>query len=164
MSAFLALGFFDVWPLAASLRGKALGRFREDETHPGWHRLCVRDGAGKHIAGYGEWVALKNVVGRIERLSREHDYGEVWLDWLKPKATTPWRRLDEDPWMPAVLPIVTNPAAWFFGGAELRHIEIGWLTAIDRSWPLAVVNWGDHHALWLSIAFRKKEKEDGVGA
>jgi hypothetical protein len=63
--------------------------------------------------------------------------------------------------MVAVLPLVTNPAAWHFSGPEARVLLPGALTGLDARLPRCAANWwADAPSIFMVVEYRPHPIED----
>jgi hypothetical protein len=154
---FVPLAWLDTWALAASLRGK-LSLF-EDEK-PGWSVFEAVTEQKLHTAAAGDkWRALYNTIARIRKLSSPPPHlTAIRIERLLPNEETSWRRHAE---LVAVLPLVTNPAAWHFSGPAAQVLLPGALTGLDARLPRCALNLcADAPSIFMVVGYRANPVQD----
>lgn len=156
MTPFTPIAHIDTWAVAASLRSK-LSLF--EEQAPGWSIVPVIGyGYGQSLAQVADWRALRNLIGRLKLRMPTIEISSMRLDKIAPDAETEWQTFANPI---AILPIITNPANWFFCGAHVRLLPVGGLTALGQYLKLGVVNWwNDSPAIHVLIEYHMKEPAD----
>jgi len=164
LSNFLAVGWFDTWPMIASLRQRQNLFPAADE---GRRRLAIREpGDGedvwRHHDEFEKWVPLRNLIAKIRRqpATEGTDTGRILLEWLEPGAVVHWTH-HETNWQRFHMALVTNPLCWVFSGAEGLHMQVGFLNWINLAQPTSQLNLGESPRIHLVVEFRKHaQKED----
>jgi hypothetical protein len=140
---FRVLGFFDVWPLSASLR------LRMD-----WFKTEAVIEILKH-PDLEKWSHMRNVLSRIRRNSAGHEMTAAYIELLESGVGDAW---DAPPRMPdfqkVILPIVTNPLAIMYSGPEQMHIAQGLLTWVNNAVLCSAVNHGATPRIHLVLEMR----------
>jgi hypothetical protein len=154
---FVPLAWLDTWALAASLRGKLP---LLEETAPGWLVFtAVTEQKLDKEAASDKWRALYNMIARIRKLSSPPPHlTTIRIERLMSGAESPWQRHAD---MVAVLPLVTNPAAWHFSGTAAQVLLPGALTGLDARLPRCALNlWADAPSIFMVVEYRARPVED----
>lgn len=157
MPNLLPIAFIDTFDIAASLRPR-MGKF--DEAADGSYVFPLRGrGEGdafvvkKELAG---WPEAKAVLGKLQRLDRGVELGDVFLEMLAPQTWLNWRMRHTD-WMRLHLPLRTAPGAIVYSGAESAHLLPGQATVVNQAVPTTAVNFGETSRIHLIVDFKRGE-------
>jgi hypothetical protein len=154
---FLPLAWLDTWALAASLRGK-LPLF-QDITPGHSSFVAVTEQKLDKEASSDKWRALYNTIARIRKLSSPPPHLiTIRIERLMPAAHSPWQTHVA---LVAVLPLITNPAAWHFSGSAAQVLLPGALTGLDARLPRCALNlWADAPSIFMVVEYRARPVED----
>jgi hypothetical protein len=177
--SFIALGWFDVYELACSLRSR-IGLFPKSGDARTLSIYGPRGDADPEDAttftwakGYDKWPELMNVLGEIERIGNralvDIEWGRINLELLMPSGIIP---LESDgsgyaeKFDRAHLAIRTNPAAVVFCGLISRNIASGEAVVLGTKraprppLPVGAFNAGESPRCHLIVDFRKKDQPE----
>lgn len=151
MPAFQAVGWLDLWELAASLPAR-MGQFRGQG-----HRTIPLRGPSKNdpervvwyedAAKWPEARALNDeLMGAADKLGAS--LSRLSIEMLDPGAL--WRHARPDAL--AAVAIRTNPAAHWYCRGEVAAPQAGYLVGIVDWYGAA--NYGDTPFIWLSLIWR----------
>jgi hypothetical protein len=157
IAAFIPLAWLDTWALAASLRGK-LPLFEERALGLSVFTAVNEQKLDKEAAS-DKWRALYNMIARIRKLSSPPPHlVSIRLERLAGGAASMWAKHSD---MVAVLPIISNPAAWHFSGPSAQVLLPGALTGLDARLPRCALNlWADAPSIFMVVEYRAKPIED----
>jgi hypothetical protein len=155
-----AIGFVDVFDLAASLRPRLAGF---ETVEPGRRLLQVRfqdTETGKWMRQHwSKWPELRNTVDRLERLAKalyggEIERGRIYFEMIDPGASSAWLSEDID-YDRVHVPIRTNPTALVYVGIECAHLHQGNVTPINPRIKGCATNFGEWSRIHLILDARR---------
>lgn len=150
---FRLLAHLDVFAVIAQLqKNKTL--FDSDGM------LLLRDINGKEIPAFTQWKSLQRMLKTARaRFGSVEDYGEIFIDCMKPGTATDWA-VDVNPQVfEFVVPLVTNPFVHEHARNEAIHMSVGSLWAVNNAVHRSSANWGEHPRYHLVVQVKRAEKE-----
>jgi hypothetical protein len=179
---FMAVGFVDVFDLAASLP-RRLGLFRRGEDGEtsvlhirGPRRNTTEDACDlawytrdKHPELF-KWPELRNQVEHIKTVADKmgeangikQEIGRVYLEQISHAKVLPWAEPLAGPYADRLtrlhLPIRTGPDAALFAGADQWRPPAGQIVIVNHRMPTSAVNFNLWPRVHLIIDLMRKEE------
>lgn len=111
-----------------------------------------------------DWPAMQMLLDDIRAaIGTKQPYGKVMVSRLPPQSIIPWHTdtgayHEGDKHIRFHLPLITNPLAFLYSGAEALHIPVGSLWWFSNHITHSAVNWGRHDRIHLIADFRRAEE------